>query len=264
MSKYLENPNLPDSKVTKVIVDYRITKEAQNTLNKEGIEVIKTIPHPMLYKAVDGHPDMQIHHLGGNKFVCDEYVYDYYKKVLDNAKIYKGKAKLFDKYPLDIAYNAVSVGTHFFHNLSFTEKTIYEYYNSLGVKLINVKQGYSKCSVCILSKDAIISSDYPISNLAQKNGLDCLYFDPKDIKLNGLSNGFIGGICGLINRNTLAINGDITLLENAQQFIDFCNKYNINILPLNKETPEDIGSIIPIMQIWTFVQVIEQTNNNLF
>lgn len=248
MNEFLEKPNLPTGRVTKVITDYRISKTAEKSLEKQGIEVIKSFPHKNLYNAVNGHPDMQIHHLGKNKFVCEPSVYEYYKQKLMNSEIIKGIMSITDKYPFDIAYNAVVIGNCFFHNLNFTDSKIYEYYKSLGVKLLNVRQGYTKCSVAVISENAIITSDISISKIAAQNNIDTLYFDPSDIKLSGVSNGFAGGICGLINRNLLAVNGDINLLNNGKEFVAFCNKYGVDLLNLNDNIPEDIGSIIPVEQ----------------
>lgn len=249
MHNYLKTPNLPDTRVTKVIVDYRISQEAQKALNKEGIEVIKTIRHTGLYDAVCGHPDMQIHHLGDDKFVCELNVYDYYKEKLPCATIIRGETAIKSEYPFDIAYNGVALGDFFFHNLKYTDKMIYQYKITKEHQLINVKQGYTKCSVCILNEHAIITSDKIVAKKAQENKIDALYVSPAKIKLSGFSNGLVGGICGLIDRETLAVNGDVALLDCGAEFISFCKKHNVNILQLTDAIPEDIGSIIPIAQI---------------
>lgn len=249
MSSFLTRPNIPDKKVTKVLVDYRIGAEAEKTLNKQGIEVIKTVKHKNLYEAVCGHPDMQLHHLGGDEFVCEPSVFDYYKKILPKATLINGDTKISCEYPFDIAYNGAACGNYFFHNLKFTESNIYEYYKANGVKLINVKQGYTKCSVCILSESALITSDRMIAKKAVEEGLDALFFDSSEIMLPGLSNGFIGGICGLIDKNVLAVNGDILLTKNGEEFSLFCERHGIEILPLHSQMPVDIGSIIPLEQI---------------
>lgn len=249
MGKFLEKQNLPQNRVTKVLVDYRISPKSENTLIKQGIEVIKTLRHNFLYESVCGHPDMQLHHLGGDVFVCDRFVFDYYKKILPNAFLINGSTKISSEYPFDVAYNGVAFGNIFFHNLKFTERNIYEYYKRHGVKLINVKQGYTKCSVCVLSERAIITSDRIIAKTATENGIDALYFDSSEIILQGMSNGFVGGICGMIDKNLLAVNGNIALLKNGVDFSSFCNKHKIEILSLNDNIPVDIGSIIPLEQI---------------
>lgn len=248
MSKFIKIPNIPKNKVSCVIVDYRINPESEKTLINNGIKVIKTAQLNNLYDAVDGHPDMQIHHVSDDLFICEKTLVDYYKKQLPDAQIVSGNSALKNEYPNDIAYNAARIGDYLFHNLSYTDSKLLEYYKRNGVKLINVKQGYSKCSVCIINENAIITSDIKIAELGQKNGIDAMFFNSNEITLRGLNYGFIGGICGMIDKNTLAINGDIKKLTNYESLLDFCQKYQTNVLCLNNLIPEDIGSILPIKE----------------
>ena len=244
---YLKVPNLPQNRVTTVIVDYRISKESENTLKNKGINVLKTAKLNNLYQAVNGHPDMQIHHLGGNLFVCENTLYDYYKNLLPDAIIVSGCC-LSSEYPYDIAFNAARVGDFCFHNLKYTDSQILEYYKRKGVKLINVKQGYSKCSVCLINENSIITSDIKIAEKASKIGIDTLYFDSNEIILKNLNHGFVGGIGGLIDKNVLAINGNIANLNNHRGLLKFCQNKGVKIQSLSDSIPEDIGSIIPIKE----------------
>ena len=240
-------PYLPDKKVKNVIVDFRISDDAKNTLLKLDINIIPTFNLKSLYNAVCGHPDMQLHQLNEQCIVCEPTLYNYYKLKLPDLTILKGITTLKDKYPYDIAYNAARVGKCVFHNLKYTDLSIIEYYQAHGVKLINVKQGYTKCSICVLNENAIITSDKMIADLAEKNNIEVLFYNPKEIRLFELSNGFIGGICGKIAPDILAVNGNIERLSDFYNFIDFCNKHKINVLNLSNEIPLDIGSIIPVL-----------------
>jgi len=245
-NKYLELPNLPKSKVSTCLIDYRMSECAKNTLIKTGIKLLPTKRLSSLYDAISAHPDIQIHHLYDNVFVCEPSLYDYYCELMPDAVILKGNSTLYSKYPLDIAYNAVRVGKCFFHNLKYTDSVLYEYYHSIGVKLINVKQGYTKCSVCVVNENAIITSDVEIAKKAKENLIDTLYFNPGQIKLESISNGFVGGICGKISNNVIAVNGDIKLCNNGIEFIEFCKKHSVEVLKLSDYMPYDIGSIIPV------------------
>ena len=109
---------------------------------------------------------------------------------------------------------------------------------------IDVKQGYSKCSVCVINKNAIITSDLGVAKKCDNYGIDVLFVDDSNIKLHGVSHGFIGGSCGLISPDLLAINGNITYHINSDAIQLFCEKYNVNIISLHNEEIEDIGSII--------------------
>ncbi len=243
---YINTPNLPDEKVSAVLVDFRISKDSVLKLEEQGIDVFMSAQLNSLYDSVSGHPDMQIHHLGDNLFVCEPTLYNYYSKILKGAHIIQGNTYLDSEYPHDIAYNVVKVGKLIFHNFKYTDSVISEYYANQDVKLINVKQGYSKCSVCVLNDKAIITSDAKIAKISDNYNIDALYFSPEKIRLNGVSNGLIGGICGKISSDILAINGNIEIIDNNADIRNFCSKYAIQILNLNNRIPYDIGSIIPL------------------
>ena len=246
-SEYIFKPNLPNKKVKTVIIDFRVPEDIINVFKENGVEVIKTKKLDCLYDSVIGHPDMQIHHLGKNEFICEPTVYDYYTENLKNAIIYKGKTYLKGEYPFDIAYNVLVVGNFVFHNLKYTNPEILEYYKSHNYKLIDVKQGYTKCSALVVDENSIITSDKLIAKNATENGLDALFVDAGDIKLKCMSNGLAGGIGGKIDKNILAIYGDINKLKTSSEILEFCAARSVKILPLNKEIPEDFGSIIPIL-----------------
>lgn len=248
MNGYIKIPNVPNGRVTKVIVDNRIGKAFQNALEKQGIEVVKTASLNCLYDAVASHPDMQIHHLGDNLFVCEKSLKNYYKSLLPDAEIIPGQSVLTDKYPSDIAFNCARVGNFLFHKLSFTDLSILEYYKRNGVKLINVKQGYSKCSICVINENAIITSDKKINDEAIKNGIDSVVVNNSEIVLKGLDCGFFGGICGLIDKDLLCINGNIGKMSDCGIIYKFCEKHNVKILNFNASIPEDVGSILPICE----------------
>lgn len=245
-NEYIFKPNLPIKKVKTVIIDFRVPEEIITVFKENGVEVIKTKKLDCLYDSVIGHPDMQIHHLGKNEFICEPTVYDYYKEKLKNANIYKGKTFLKSVYPFDIAYNVLNIGNYVFHNFEYTDPTILEYYEKQNFKFINVTQGYTKCSVLVIDENSIITSDKQITKKAMENGFNALYIDANEIKLKGISNGLAGGIGGKIDNNTLAIYGDINKLKVSSDIYSFCDARNIKILPLGDRIPEDFGSIISI------------------
>lgn len=240
--KYFSIPNLPDRQAKGVVTDYRISAESIAELKRLGIEVFKTTKIETLYDAVCGHTDMQLYHLGENRFISAPEVYGYYKLLLPESLIIKGSKSLSGKYPHDVPYNAVVVGNYLICNAKYTAPEITE--NS-GKTLINTAQGYAKCSVCAVGKNAVITSDDGIYNAAKKY-MDVLKIEPGYIRLNGVSYGFIGGATGLIAPDILAVNGDIKTHPDCGNITAFCKNHRVDILSLKKNIMEDVGSIIPI------------------
>ncbi|MCH5186098.1 MAG: hypothetical protein J1F64_08240, partial [Oscillospiraceae bacterium] len=141
---YLETPNIPKNNVSHVIIDFRTPNNIINELKKYNITPVFTRKTDYLYDEINGHPDIIIHHLESNIFVTAPDFYDYFCSRLPGAVCIQGSACLTSNYPNDIAYNIARVGNTAFHNLKYTDKNIIAYYERIGVKLINVRQGYSK------------------------------------------------------------------------------------------------------------------------
>lgn len=228
------------------VLDFRASAETVDALKKLGFNVIKTHHMTTVYATICGHVDIMIHKLKENLLVAEPTVYDYFCKSLRNVTIVRGKTALNAKYPFDIAYNAARVGKNLFCLEKYTDKVILDYANENGVNIVNTKQGYAKCSICIVSDEAIITSDKNIAAAAEKNKIDVLTVDDSSIKLIGFEHGFIGGATGLIAENVLAINGDINYHTDCNRILDFCKSHKTEIISLNSGPIIDIGSILII------------------
>ncbi len=248
MYTFLKTPFIPEKKVSHVLIDARASGALISHLKKMGITPLCTPSLTNLYNAVSYHPDMLIHPIGDNVFVTAPAVYEMFFTMLKplGIKLIKGKSRLKSNYPENIAYNVARIDKIAFHNTHFTDKKIREYFERNNIQLIHVKQGYTKCSTCIISKQAIITSDKGIAKVVDNYNIDVLYIKPGYILLPGLNYGFIGGATGLISSNTLAVAGKLKHHPSYKEIEKFCNKYSKNIISLTQEKAMDIGSIIPI------------------
>lgn len=228
------------------ILDFRASAKTVDALEKLGFKVIKTPQMATVYTTICGHADIMIHKLEDNLLVAEPTAYDYFCKSLGNVSVVQGKTVLSAKYPFDIAYNAARVGKNLFCNEKYTDETILDFADKNGINIANTKQGYAKCSICIVSDNAIITSDKNIAAVAEKNKIDVLMVDDSSIKLIGFEHGFIGGATGLITENILAVNGDINYHTDCNRILDFCKSHKTEVLSLNNGPIIDIGSILII------------------
>lgn len=244
--QFLSEPNLPNKKVGAVLIDYRSSRQIVNSLKNLNIKVYFTCEVKALYDSVRGHPDMSIHHIGNNCFVCEPTTYEYYKNLFknENINLIKGFSVLTSTYPYDIAYNIARVSNYAFHKTAYTDKYIKD--NSLHIHFVDVSQGYSKCAVCPISKNAIITDDESIFINARKIGIDTLKIEKGSIFLKDFDYGFFGGSTGLLSNDLLAVTGNVENIVDHAKIIDFCAKYGVKVYSLTEEKPIDIGSIIPI------------------
>lgn len=245
MSNFVEIPNLPQKKASAVIVDCRISMEAINTLHNLGICVYTTQRISSLYDAVCAHPDMAFFHAGGNLFISSEEGKSRLLKI-PGIEIREGRSKLKSTYPGDIAYNAARVGNFLIHNFKHTDPCILS--ASEDLIRVQVNQGYAKCSVCVVSDRAIITSDMGIAKKCDTFGIDVLKTDDSDILLKGVSHGFFGGASGKIAQDILAVNGNIKTHRDSDKIEEFCDKYGVKIISLHNGAIYDIGTVFCVKE----------------
>ncbi len=228
----------------KVIVAGNINKESIKTLEKFNVDIFTTSKCDSVYDEISYHTDIQMF-IDGRNIIIEPKLYDKYVEELNkenNFIIEKGESFLTDSYPKDIMYNSCIIGKYFIHNLEYTDKKILEYIDKNNYEKINIKQGYSKCSISIVDENSIITSDKGIAKELSKY-LDVLYIEPdENIRLGNMA-GIIGGATGLIDNNWL-INGDINRLKECDKIINFVKQKNKEIVCLNNGEIEDVGSIL--------------------
>lgn len=228
------------------IVDYRTSKEEILSLKKLGCEILIPPPSDALYEAVCGHPDMLLHIINQKNIVIHKDMNNGFIKSLKNLglSVTFSENSLGSAYPYDIILNSVNLPDLFIHNIKYTDPKLLEMVNAK--KLINVKQGYTKCSTAIVSQNAVMTSDTTIAKALSKENIDVLFLPPGDILLPGLNYGFIGGCCGLLDKNLLAFYGDLNYYAYGKEVSYFLKKHNIEPIFLRKHKLIDRGSLFII------------------
>ncbi len=232
-------PYLPKEKATLFIADTNIPDATVITPPE-----IKCLP-----QAMRRHADLGIAIISSKKAVCPPESYAYYKNALSHYgfEIIEGKNSLGRHYPKDSAYNVGIVGKKCFLNKKVCDEVLYEIILSEGYEIIEVKQGYTKCSICPIDENSFITGDVSIARAGEKAGMEVLLVSNDNIALPGFLNGFFGGSVGMASENELLINGDIDLLPDSKKIRNFLSLKNIRITKLKEGEVLDIGSIIPLM-----------------
>ena len=246
---FVEYPNLPEDAAS-VLVDCRTPERIVKKLEQMGITCCKGVILEEIHPAVAGHVDMQIVHVGGNTFVCEPRALRHYETMWQekNARLLAGNRLARRNYPEDVAYNIVSVGAYAFHLDAATDEVARRELSRRGVKWETVRQGYSKCSVCVVSQNALITGDKGIAKKAAALGIDVLCIETEKIRLPGMNAGLIGGAGGKLKKDLLAFTGDIKRLGCGQAIEAFCHAHGVRIVCLDDGDVLDIGSIIPITE----------------
>ncbi len=243
---FIKKPNLPENKVKAVAISHT-AGESIKKLNEIGIESIIISDSQDLPVPVKSHADLQILHIGDNTIFCqNEHLFSgeseqkfLFKKIKENA----GSA-----YPDDVRLNCAILGNKIICNEKTISKDILEYAYNNDYIIINVNQGYSKCSVCILNENTIITDDESIYRAAGKFLNDAELISKDSIVLKGYDYGFIGGCCGKIDKNKIAFNGRLESHKDYNKIIDILQRNNIECIELCNSPLTDIGGILPLIE----------------
>lgn len=242
--EFINIPNIPKQAVKTVIVS-GIHRNIVDYFSSVGIKVIKSeklhVDTPIQY-----HTDMQVIHLGDNSFLVEKSCESIKKSLIDvGAKVILSNKSLSTNYPNDIALNALIINKYVVGNIQYLDKNIINLQRK-DYKLINVKQGYSRCSTAIINNNAIITADKSIQK-ALKDKIDILFINNGDIILKGYNYGFIGGSCGLIDKDIILFFGNIKKHKDYEKIQSFIRNYGIYIECTGKNKLEDIGGIVQVM-----------------
>ena len=229
-----------------VLVSSKISEEEEKNLIKLKINPIMVPMTTKLSVPVQDHPDMLLNIIDKNNILVHQDMDKSFTLFLSklNYNIHFSDKILKKEYPEDIILNGLNLRDVFIHRLDSTDPALLSIIN--GKKLINTMQGYSKCSVAVLSEDAFITSDDNMEKALMGEGKKVLKVPYGDIILNGYDYGFIGGCCGLISENIMAFYGDLSFYKYGGTVLKFLKENKIKAVYLRKGKLTDRGSILKL------------------
>ena len=239
------SPNLPQGKVTLFAVSQK-HPDLINELEKLGAETVLVRDDAAFLPCEADHPDMHIHHLGGNKIMLykqDKYLVDFFKNRGYDVVFSSDKKEI--KYPKSAALNACRIGNIILYNDKCVDKKIIQYANQNNIEIVNCRQGYSRCAVCIVSEKAVITSDEAVFG-ALEGKIDVLKIERGNIKLFNSDDGMIGGCSSMVGKNTLAFYGDVSKHPDYIKISNFLNKNQVKHICLGDNDLTDVGTFIPL------------------
>ncbi|MCR3957064.1 MAG: hypothetical protein NUK57_12280 [Gudongella sp.] len=242
----MKNPYVPEKKIDIAIINKDATSEIFQAIESMGIRTIPTIETSCLPRYVANHPDMVLSPLPDGSVVAAPSVWEYYNNKLENhgIQVRKGWTDLEESYPKDVPYNVTYLKDTLIHRLDVTDGVILDFAEKLNLKRLNIRQGYSKCSLVIVDESSGITSDSGIFKTLSGEGFDVLLIKPGYIRLPGFEYGFIGGATGLISQDKMAVTGNLDLHPDKYRIEEFLTEKGISLLYLTQEPAIDIGTII--------------------
>lgn len=248
MIRFVQVPNLPKGKVKAGIISNENAKIIK-LLESYGVRPIFTQKNVDIDNVISNHADINIHHLGNNKFITDSSQHSPIQ-ILEQmrAEIIKPQEAVSGEYPSDCRLNFARIGNKLIGKADICDRNLKAYCDANQIDLINAHQGYSKCSVCVVNKQSIITDDHSIKKAADAAGIDCLLISKGDIRLNGYRYGFIGGASTLIDKNKLLFFGNLKAHTDYQDIIRFCHKHDCDVAYDESFELTDVGGMIPVLE----------------
>lgn len=213
-------------------------------------EIISNIEN--VDKRISTHPDLTTCKLGIS---------------LDSRVFHGNQQMLSDNYPKEARFNGCCTEDYFLHKLSITDQDLLNEVKLQGKILINIPQGYGRCTCLPMGKNSLITSDLGIfkqcikhgfinaytskfMNLSEEYKLDkasVLLISNKGILLDGYDYGFIGGSAGQIE-NKVVFNGNLADHVDFQLIRNYIESLGLKPIWFEEYPLTDIGSIIATME----------------
>ena len=241
----IKTPHLPRRRVTAVAISEAAGESIQK-LTQAGLQCIPIRPHPHLPAAINTHADLQMFHMELFDIFADEYLFDSFHE--EPFQLQFIPETLGARYPEDVRLNVIRLGRRLICNPKTVSQAILREAQKRGLEIVAVNQGYTKCSICCLNENVIISDDPSIYQSAQFFCDDLLLVSKGSIQLSGFNYGFLGGCCGLLDRDLIGWNRKIETHDDAEEILTFLKKHRFRSVNLNDGPLTDIGGILPLRE----------------
>ena len=229
------------------LVDCRASTACISAIREHNFEPILIPPARCLQTGVSSHADMLLF-IGFGRLFCHARYYEENKQLIDriadlaSLELTLSKEAWSADYPHDVLFNACLVGKSLICNKKTVSKLILDAAEEHNFNVINVPQGYTKCSVCVVSDNAVITSDNAIAKACTDANVKVLTVCEGHISLPPYEFGFIGGASGLCG-DKVYFCGSLNSHPDALSIIDFCRAYGKDTVSLGNHGLLDIGTM---------------------
>lgn len=228
----------------KLIIGSRYTDEIKE-LQDLGCDVITFNGSKALDDEINCHADINVFNCNNGVLIINSDIIGESEPYLKGFKLIECKG-IKSPYPDDIKLNCALIGKYLLCNTRFIADEITTFCKNNNIEPLHTNQGYSKCSVCVLNDNAVITEDTAIASLLKNCQIDVLLIEKGYVSLSDKHFGFIGGASGMLNTDTLYVSGDISEHPSYNDILKFLDKHHIKLVFNKSRKLNDFGGFIKL------------------
>ncbi|MBQ8509233.1 MAG: hypothetical protein IJ493_04925 [Clostridia bacterium] len=147
-------------------------------------------------------------------------------------------------YPDDVRLNALFFGDCLYAYLPALSDTVRRLAEESGLELVNVRQGYTRCSVLALPHaNRAVTADRGIADAMEARGVQVLRISPDGILLNGIPYGFIGG-ASFVDGERIIFYGRLNGHPDGDAIRTFCAESGCEVIELHGALTDHGGAVV--------------------
>lgn len=216
-----------------------------NELKELGCQIITFNGTSELEAEINQHADINVFNCGNGDLIVNSDIIGEIEPFLADFSLIPCKG-IKSPYPDDIKLNCALIGKYLLCNTKYVADEIRSFCEQNDIRFLHTNQGYSKCSVCVLNDNAVITENDTIASLLKNYQIDVLLIKGGYVCLSDKHHGFIGGASGMINESTVYFSGDISAHPDYDSIIKFLDKYNIKPVFNKSRKLSDFGGFIKL------------------
>lgn len=246
---YVTEPNFP-REASAVLIGDQAAAFLRDSLVSLGIACIEVPNNPDVDERLSGHADLSVLHLCGNRLLLAGYLKgSAFSEELRDQGFQLSFLSVPQEavYPRDAGLNLGLMGEYLICNQKTASQQALEQARSER-RLVQTRQGYSRCASCFVDRRSLITEDAGIASSAERAGLTVLRIQPGAVVLPGFSHGFLGGASFLLSPRRLAFTGRLERHPDRDRILSFLRERAVEPVYLTDRPILDIGSAVPIIE----------------
>lgn len=235
-----------------LIADPRTPDDEVSEIEGLGLKVVAAEYMDFLYEGVKGHPDLQFAPVG-DVLICHRGISDEKLKEIEGhgVRCLLSKSLLSLPYPGHVILNASIGGGAIVHRTAITDGALLEEAIRQGLRQIDVRQGYGRCSTSYVGNGCFATNDSGVAAALSHNGFRVFHSPYGDVELEGFDYGFLGGCLSLVTKGAerfVIISGNLNDYFMGRELREFILGSGAIPVEVGKGRLKDRGSVLQVLK----------------